>query len=105
MADNTSKSIVVSYCGQKFGFARDDKNNGYWYCLSSNRSVFGYGLGCIVPRQYWTEIRSAALDQGIDFSLLHYSPPEKPAKVKSAKIYSGGKTRSEKKNDGGIKIF
>lgn len=105
MPDDTSKSIVVSYSGLKFGFTRDRDDNGFWYCLSPNRSVFGFGVGCVVPRQYWTEIRSAALDQGIDSSLLYYSPPPKPTKSKTVKIYSGGKSRSPMKSDGGIKIF
>jgi len=104
VAENTSKSIVVNYCGQKFGFARDSQNNGFWYCLSPNRSVFGFGVGCVVPRQYWSEIRSAALDQGIDSSFLYYYPPEKPKQSRSTKIYSGGKSRSPKQDDG-IKIF
>jgi hypothetical protein len=105
MAEESNKSILVTHAGLKFGFFRDDRGYGYWACMSSGRSFYGHGLGCIVPRQYWSEIRCSALNQGIDSSLLYYDPPEKPKKSKASKIYSGTKTRNIKKDDGSIKIF
>lgn len=106
MADNTSKSIVVDHRGYKFGFSRDQKGNGYWYCLSSKSTIYGSGIGYIVPRQYWSEILSSAVKQGIDPSLLYYTPPETPKKSAVSHL---PKTRSVReasaKEESGIKIF
>jgi hypothetical protein len=105
MSGNTMKSIVVFYSGYKFGFTRDDNDNGFWYCLSPGRSQFGSVKGCMVPKQYWTEISRAAIEQGIDVSLLRYSPAPKESQNKTIKIYSGEASSTKKKNDGGINIF
>jgi hypothetical protein len=108
VAENTSKSIVVDHRGYKFGFTRDQKGSGYWYCLSSKSTIYGSGIGYIVPRQYWAEILSSAIKQGIDSSLLYYNPPETPKKSavssNSKKPAISSTTRSVKE-ESGIKIF
>lgn len=109
MSNNTSKIIVVSHSGLKFGFTRDVNGNGYWYCLSPKRSVFGFGIGCVVPKQYWSEIRASAIEQGNEISLFRTSPTSEEEKSESVKIYSEEKPRksvkTSTKTDDSIKIF
>ncbi len=113
MADDTRKSIVVNHAGLQFGFSRDQSDNGYWYCLSNKNTAFGYGIGCKVPTQYWSEIKCSALNQGYDAYLLEYSPPVKLSKSSSrssTKLFTSKRSSSsprqkKQKDDGGIKIF
>ena len=107
MPNDTSKAIVVFHSGLKFSFTRDAAGDGYWYCLSPKRSVFGFGQGCVVPRQYWSEIRASAAEQGFDRSLFLPIVSNNTAETepKSIKIYSEEKPRQSAKNDGAIKIF
>lgn len=103
MTGNTPKSVVVEHDGYKFGFTRDVHGDGYWYCLSSKPSVYGSGLGYMVPRRYWSEILLSAVSQGIDPSLLIYTSPVK--KSVSNTTASPSKVRSKKDDEISIKIF
>lgn len=109
MQNNSSGSIVVIHNGLRFGFGRDFNGSGYWYCLYRQRSDYGHGFGYIVPMQYWSEIHSSAVSQGVDASLLTYNPPVKQSKsVSSSKIFSDEKPVRRAKSskiDNSIKIF
>jgi len=108
MSDKSNNTIIVSHDGLKFGFFKDDAGNGYWTTLSKGRSDYGFGMGCIVPRDYWGDIRGSALSQGIDPALISYFEPGNTKSVMptKSKIFSGSKTRTVKKiEESGIKIF
>lgn len=114
MSDDATKSISVTHNGLKFGFYRDYQGNGHWTYMSKGRSDYGYGMGCIVPRQYWSEIRCSALNQGIDPSIIDYYPAVKLSNTRSTsrsstKLFTSKRTSSprqtKQKDDGGIKIF
>ena len=114
MEGNKKNSIVVEHAGLEFGFRRDFRGGGYWFCLSPVSSVYGHGIGCTVPRFLWTEIRCSAIKQGI-FSCDIEIDPTPVIKT------SGGSTRShfrgsviktknsrpakQEKPDNSIKIF
>lgn len=114
MEGDKKKSIVVKHAGLEFGFSRDVRGNGYWYCLSPVKSNYGYGIGCTVPRCLWTEIRCSALNQGVHSYDIEIDPPivTRPSRGSTRSPTRGSVIKSkstrpakEKKSDNAIKIF
>lgn len=82
---NSNDTIVVSHAGRKFGFSRDNNGVGYWYCLSSGRSMYGFGVGCVVPSRYWGDITLSAKSQGFNIGDTFdiYSPDSDSSEPKT----------------------
>jgi hypothetical protein len=111
---NSRDVIVVSHAGRKFGYTRDSSGIGYWYCLSSGRSIYGFGVGCVVPSRYWAEITLSAKNQGYDVGMtsinIKAEPTTSTKKIDSSKGASSNlecKPKKAKKdeNSGIIRIF
>jgi hypothetical protein len=114
MEGDKKNSIVVKHAGLEFGFRRDFRGNGYWFCLSSVKSVYGHGIGCTVPRCLWSDIRCSALNQGIFSYDIEIDPPPviKPSRGSTRSPSRGSVIKSksrrpakEAKSDNSIKIF